>query len=182
MKKISMLSAAAAALLCVLSTGRADADDDNEGEAAFYGTVEAMPQGGVQGKWVVNGREIVVTPRTEIEQKHAAAAVGSYVKVEGVFSGSSFIVYELEVERGAADQRRAAGGNCRLAGTVEKMPENNYEGIWIVGGRQIHVGSETVIDETSAKASAGVRAEIKGIRSGQAVKALEIRIADKGSF
>lgn len=181
MKRTTVLSAAAL-LLCALNAGRADADEDHLPMAAFYGTVEAMPQEGLQGTWIVNGREIVVTHGTGIEQKHGAAAVGSYVKVEGSFSGSSFIVQELDVERDAGSRQAAALYNCRFAGTVEKMPENGYEGRWIVAGRQIEVGSATVIDETAAKASAGSRAEIKGIRAGNAVKALEIRIAGLSGF
>ena len=66
--------------------------------AKFYGTVEAMPQDGVEGIWRINGRELLVSRDTRIKQKYGTAAVGSYVEVEGNFSGERFIGYEIEVK------------------------------------------------------------------------------------
>jgi len=67
-------------------------------QAKFYGTVEARPQEGVAGIWLVNGRELLVSRDTRINEKYGTAAVGAYVEVEGNFSGKNFIVYEIEVK------------------------------------------------------------------------------------
>lgn len=72
--------------------------DSRMAHAKLYGTVEEMPGEGVEGIWRVNGRELLVTGDTRIKEKYGTAAVGSYVEVEGDFSGKTFAVYEIEVK------------------------------------------------------------------------------------
>ncbi|MCI5133278.1 MAG: hypothetical protein D3904_17640 [Candidatus Electrothrix sp. EH2] len=67
-------------------------------EIKLYGTVEALPQGGIDGIWRVNGRDITVDRKTRIKEKHGRIAVGVYVEVEGRYSGDNFIAYEIETE------------------------------------------------------------------------------------
>lgn len=66
--------------------------------AKFYGIVDALPQNGMNGTWLVNGRQVVVNQGTEIKEKRGRVAVGSYVKVEGYPSGSNFTADEIEVK------------------------------------------------------------------------------------
>ncbi len=68
--------------------------------AKFYGIVDALPQNGMTGTWLVNGRQVTVTRGTEIEQKRARLAPGVYVKVEGYYSDNTFVAEEIEVKRG----------------------------------------------------------------------------------
>lgn len=67
-------------------------------EIKLYGTVEALPPGGIDGIWRVNGRDITVDRKTRIKEKHGRIAVGVYVEVEGGYSGDNFIAYEIETE------------------------------------------------------------------------------------
>jgi hypothetical protein len=102
MRRIVFLLAAAA----ILSAGTASASRDNDEyedrehsrSAKFYGVVDALPQTGLDGIWQVNGRQVMVTRATEIKEKRGKVAVGSYVKVEGYPSGSSFTADEIEVK------------------------------------------------------------------------------------
>ena len=77
-------------------------DDYESGEAhaKFYGTVDEMPQRGFVGIWQINGRELHVTEHTRIHEKYGMASIGSYVEVEGNFTGESFTVYKIEVKDG----------------------------------------------------------------------------------
>lgn len=72
-------------------------------ESKFYGTVEKMPEG-IDGIWIVNGKEVLVTKDTAIEEKHGKAAVGAYVEIEGNLSGKTFSAYEIEVKRALSEQ------------------------------------------------------------------------------
>jgi len=104
------------AALLALSAGTAQAsrhehDDDDDGRqrrmssAKFYGTVDALPPAVHNGVWWVNGREVLVSPQTEIKEKRGRVTIGSYVKVEGYFSGSGLSADEIEVKRGSRERR-----------------------------------------------------------------------------
>jgi hypothetical protein len=91
------------AAVLALSTGPVQADDDDDREhhtssAKFYGTVEALPPSVRNGIWWVNGREVIVSPRTKIKEKRGSIAVGAYVKVEGYLSGMGLAADEIEIK------------------------------------------------------------------------------------
>ncbi len=64
---------------------------------------------------------------------------------------------------------------CKLAGTVEKLPEGN-DGIWIVNGKQVLVTSDTVIKERHDRAVVGAYVKIEGDLSGRTITAYEIEV------
>lgn len=149
--------------------------------AKFYGSVEDMPSGGVDGIWRVNGREILVNGDTKIKEKYGVAAVGSYVEVEGNYSGETFIVYEIKVKDGKRHQeggrhKSHKKGNHTILGTIENMPRDGYEGRWVVAGHTVEVTSSTLIDESAGKATSGGEARVTGLRSGKVINANEINI------
>ena len=147
--------------------------------AKFYGTVEKMPGSGIEGVWRVNGRDLVVTKKSKVKEEYGTARVGSYVEVEGCLAGSTFTVYEMEVQESRrGDHHRMGLYNCKFTGIIEGMPQDGYEGVWVVAGRQVEVGTATLIDETLGKASNGCRARIKGVRAGNRVRAVEIVVIE----
>ena len=102
MKKITVIILAGILMLAGQQLVRAS-DDHSEGyRSKFYGTVEEMPTG-YTGTWIVNGRQVEVTPQTKIEQEYGRAAVGSYVEIKGRSDGQLFTAYELEVKQGRDD-------------------------------------------------------------------------------
>jgi len=68
-------------------------------ESKIYGIVEQLPEKGLSGIWVVNGREITVTKDTILKEKHGRAEVGAYVKMEGTHADKTFTAREIEVKR-----------------------------------------------------------------------------------
>lgn len=66
-------------------------------ESKIYGTVSKIPESGF-GTWVVNGKEVIVTKDTFIEEEHGRAVVGAYVEVKGSYDGKTFHAYEIEVK------------------------------------------------------------------------------------
>ena len=67
--------------------------------AKFYGIIDTLPQNGITGTWLINGRQVTVTPGTEIEEKRGRLAPGVYVKVEGYYTDNAFVAEEIEVKR-----------------------------------------------------------------------------------
>ncbi|WP_446010184.1 DUF5666 domain-containing protein [Candidatus Electrothrix sp.] len=74
-------------------------------EVKMYGVIDSMPSSGLTGKWVVGGRHVEVTDRTEIEEEHDRAAVGRPVEIEGYRDNDRLIAHEIEVERSRRHRR-----------------------------------------------------------------------------
>ena len=101
-KIITGLFALAALLTCVFCAGTVQA---SRGESKIYGIIDNMPTAGLNGTWIISGREVEVTDRTRIKEKHGRSEIGRYVEVEGIWEGNRFIAYELEVERNRENRR-----------------------------------------------------------------------------
>jgi hypothetical protein len=96
------------AITAILFAGTALADEHEyeyehkerreNSSAKFYGVIDALPQHGITGNWLVNGRQVVVNQNTAVKEKRGKVAVGAYVKVEGYPSGASFTADEIEVK------------------------------------------------------------------------------------
>ncbi|MEW6067629.1 MAG: DUF5666 domain-containing protein [Nitrospirota bacterium] len=90
-------------MLFTVLDGVVIANEDEEVEtydnypAKFYGVVENMPNGGGEGLWTVNNREILVTTQTKIEEEYGKAGVGAYIEVEGNYIDKTFTAYKIEV-------------------------------------------------------------------------------------
>uniref|UniRef100_UPI004056A7C7 DUF5666 domain-containing protein n=1 Tax=Candidatus Electronema sp. TaxID=2698783 RepID=UPI004056A7C7 len=70
-----------------------------QNKVKFYGTIDAMPSSGI---WMVNGRQVAISPGTRIKEKYGRVAPGAYVEVEGYHSnGGGFTAYEIEVKGGS---------------------------------------------------------------------------------
>lgn len=54
--------------------------DDNRWE--FYGIVQAKPENGYQGEWVIGGRSFISDHGTEIDESDGYLSVGSCAKVQ----------------------------------------------------------------------------------------------------
>jgi len=164
----------------------------------FYGTIERLPEKGWQGIWIINGREILITGHTKIEEKYGRVAAGALVKVEGNYSGDKFAAYEIEVKgerkyrkydpSGKKTDKSKSGEyssyqervyNSKFSGIIEAIPETGYDGLWIIDGRKVEVTSQTLIDETDGTASQGAYVKVKGVRKGGTITAYEIAIKVK---
>ncbi len=100
-----------------------DGERDPAGyRSKIYGTVEKLPETGLAGIWIVNGREFIVTERTRLEQKHGLIEPGAYVEIKGIKSENTFTAEKIEVKRAKADASYGATEQ-KIIGKVEKIPK-----------------------------------------------------------
>ncbi|WPD21432.1 MAG: DUF5666 domain-containing protein [Candidatus Electrothrix aestuarii] len=78
---------------------RAERFDDRRGNSKFYGKVETLPEKGLNGLWKIDGREVIVTPNTMINEEYGKLAVGSLVDVEGRRTEKGLVAHEIEVKK-----------------------------------------------------------------------------------
>ncbi len=179
-KKLIVLVTIVGVLLFV--TGKSLASEDewyehgrgwNGNSAKFYGVVESMPEMGYEGVWIVDGRRVLVTKQTYIEEEYGRATVGAYVEVKGTYSGDTFRAYKIEVKRGGTYK---PSYSSKFYGVVEWMPKDRKEGIWIINGRGVKVGKHTRIKEEHGRLSIGAYVEVKGNPAGDIFVAHEIEV------
>ena len=152
--------------------------DDVRGSAGYrskiYGTVEKLPETGFSGIWIVNGREFVVTERTRLEQKHGLLEPGAYVEIKCIKSENTFTVEKVEVKRAKSDASHGITEQ-KITGKVEKIPKGNL-GTWVIGGKEVLVLKDTVLQEKNGKATLGSLVEVVGMKSGETFQAGRIEI------
>ncbi|MCI5212593.1 MAG: hypothetical protein D3910_28255, partial [Candidatus Electrothrix sp. ATG2] len=122
----------------------------------------------------VGGRNVEVTDRTRIKEKHGRAEVGRYVEVEGIRDNNKLIAYEIEVKRSREYHSERRGEESKIYGTVEALPQGGVDGIWRVNGRDITVDRNTRIKEEHGRIAVGSYVKIEGHQSGNNFIAYEI--------
>ncbi|MCI5179820.1 MAG: hypothetical protein D3919_09215 [Candidatus Electrothrix sp. AW5] len=165
------LLAIAAMLTCLFLASAVQASsyeryERNREEVKVYGAIDSMPNAGLTGKWVVGGRQVEVTDRTRIKEKHGRADIGRYVEVEGFRDGNILVAYEVEVERNREYRSDRNREEVKMYGTVEAMPQGTLNGVWRVNGRDITVDRSTRIKEKYGKIEVGAYVEVEGNYSG----------------
>ncbi len=147
-----------------------DVDRDPAGyRSKIYGTVEKLPETGLSGIWIVDGREFVVTERTRLEQEHGLLEPGAYVEIKGIKLENTFIAEKIEVKRAKADASYGATEQ-KITGKVEKIPKGTL-GTWVIGDKEVLVLKNTVLQEKNGKATLGSLVEVVGIKSGETFQA-----------
>ena len=147
--------------------------DRYRGEGTLNGIIEKMPEGGYDGIWIINGRQVLVSRSTKIKEKYGRAVIGSYVEVEGERDAdNSFIAYEIEVER----NREARREESKFYGTVEVLPQSGLNGVWKINGREVVVTSNTKIKEEYGRLNVGSSVEVEGAFSNNTFTAYEIEV------
>ena len=119
----------------------------------FYGVVESMPERGYAGRWIINGRNVQVGNNTVIEEKYGRASAGAFAEVKGRQSGDIYTAYEIEIKQGKDFKKSAYPG--KFYGTVEKLPERGWQGVWIINGREILATGHTKIEEKYGRVAIG---------------------------
>ncbi|MCE5195409.1 MAG: DUF5666 domain-containing protein [Nitrospiraceae bacterium] len=70
----------------------------DKNRARLYGIIESLPSG-IVGVWVVNGKEILITKDTYIDEEHGKVAIGAYIEIKGSYSGKVFTAGKIYVKR-----------------------------------------------------------------------------------
>jgi hypothetical protein len=140
----------------------------------IYGTVEMLPENGLSGMWVVNGRRVVVTKDTFLEEKHGTVKLGAFVEIKAIQSADSLTATKVEVKRDKASGSPAAIPNT-IYGTIESLPKG-LRGTWVVNGREILVSKETVITGKNGKPEIGAPVQVQGTELGETFTVSRIEI------
>lgn len=154
-------------------------DDAKHGyQSKFYGTIEAMPEGRT-GSWIVNGRTVIVTPQTRIEEEYGRALVGAYVEIKGNSDGQTLQAGKIEVKRGTAgtrdDDSYARRSENEFYGVVTSLPQGNL-GTWLIDDREVFVDSQTRISSKHGHPVVGSKVEVKGSYQNDSFHARKIEV------
>jgi hypothetical protein len=141
--------------------------------------VESLPEKGLSGVWVVNGRQVVVTEDTFLEEEHGTVKLGVFVEIKAIQSGESLTATKVEVKRAKASGSPAAMENT-LHGTIESLPKGLL-GTWVVSGKEILVLKKTVITGKNGKPEIGNPVQVQGTASGETFIVSRIEIKQDGN-
>ena len=101
--------------------------------------------------WVINGREVQITPDTVIDEEHGRAVVGALVEVDAYVQDGALVARRIEVLRSQMSVPTA------FRGTIERMSADT----WIVSGRTVHLTDETDV-ENEDRAQVGALVVVYG--------------------
>ncbi len=141
------------------------ADDGDDGNYEFRGTIESLPTTpGWTGDWVVSGRTVHVTSMTRIKQEHGPVAVGAYVGVKGwLQTDGSVNATKIETKSSPGGDTGEDNGYFEFYGTIESLPTTpGWTGDWVVSGRTVHVTSMTRIEQEHGPVAVNAYVEVKG--------------------
>ena len=154
----------------------------NNGE--LTGVIESLPAGTLVGQWTVAGRKVQVLTTTVLKQELGGFAVGTTVEVHGtVASDGSLTASIVEVKSGGVIAPPMAASTLEIIGPVESLPASGPNGTWRIAGRDVLVGSTTVLDNEHGAFAVGATVEVKGSpnASGVLVATRIERVAGNGA-
>lgn len=109
--------------------------------ADFAGEIEALPEIGLRGIWVVDGQEVIVLANTRIHMEKGLVVVGATVHVVGWTIGDKLIATEITVISSPEEGGEYVIGN----GVIEALPADIHDGIWKISGVEVLVSDDTTI-------------------------------------
>jgi hypothetical protein len=128
-------------------------DDDNDGapdgaEGIAWGRLQRRPVAGGLGIWTVGGIDFTATADTRLRSRYGAPPEGAWVKVE------------FRVEDGARIARLVAAapgseGVFTLAGHVQSMPANSFQGAYTIGGAHFVSSAGSLFREANGLIAVG---------------------------
>ncbi len=142
-------------------------------EVEFRGVI--MSQNG--NLWVINGVTVTVDENTRIDEEHGQAVVGALVDVEAIRQeDGSLWAKEIEVKRSSDNEEEQ--NYVEFKGTIEAKSDT----VWSIGGREVMVDANTVIDEREGPADIGAYVEVKAMQNSDGtLYALRIKVESDGN-
>jgi len=133
----------------------------------FVGEVEAIDE--TTGIWTIAGKAVMVDEDTEVRGE---PEVGDMVAVRAQVQEDESL---LAVHIWEMNQEVPQPEEVTFTGVIQRIAPNNT-GRWVIGGQQVIVGPQTVINGTP---EIGAEAEVTGLRVAEgAVAASEITISE----
>jgi hypothetical protein len=144
----------------------------------FTGTVEQLPEQGLEGQWLVSGRTVNVTAATAIDQRKGPVEIGAQVRVIGTQESNLIQAHRITV-------LDCPGSTCppiiMLRGRIQGLPANGLIGVWTVEGQRVRVTQYTRL-VNGQNAHIGVRVELAAARQPQGPPlALWLRVLGDGA-
>ncbi len=159
-------------------------------EIEFKGQIDSLPAGAGLGTWHVDGRTVVVTDSTKLDDGDGPFAVGACVQVKGTSQQNGSIeATEIKTENSSEcaggaggddpnDDNGNNGGNgngnngnggddgqnrreLEFKGVLGSLPAGGGSGEWVIAGRSVEVTSATVLLENHGPFVAGACVEVK---------------------
>jgi hypothetical protein len=133
----------------------------------FKGEIEAIDES--TGIWTIAGRAVTVNENTQVRGE---PQVGDTATVRAqVQEDESLLAVCISVARDIVPQPQ----EDTFTGEIQRIAPNNI-GRWVIGGQQVIVGPQTVINGTP---KLGAEAEVRGLRiANRALAASEITITE----
>jgi hypothetical protein len=117
--------------------GEDEHDHDDRDEIEFYGVVDAISD----ASWMIEGREVMVTPQTEIKN---LIEVGDLVKVHAFLGdGDVLVAREIELADADDDDDDHDRDEVEFVGMVEAISDTE----WMIDGLLVQVDSGTEIED-----------------------------------
>ncbi len=129
----------------------------------FTGVVQAMPAGTLQGTWTIAGRTVLVLTTTVLKQEIGGFAVGATVEVHGTVGADGTVTASsLEVKAGGTPAPVPNNNALEVTGPIEALPASGLVGTWRVAGRNVIVGTATVLNAEHGAFVVGATVEAHG--------------------
>ena len=121
----------------------------------LYGFVEAMPAGGFNGQWTINGVAFMADQTTFFQEEHGLLAVGAYVEVEYTkTNGANWIVkIETHVPPGAGSN--SFYGTIQNVSSTGAAADSAVNTTWVIGGRSYVVTPATDLNDARGALTPG---------------------------
>lgn len=133
-----------------IAVKRGEEDDNKPGEdhqyTQFVGLIEALPAGGLLGEWTVDGKTVVVTDRTELDD-NATFVISDTVKVKGYIQTNGSVAAR-EIEKENEGGHGGDGEEVKFAGKIDALPAGGLLGEWTVDGKTVRVTAQTELKGT----------------------------------
>lgn len=154
-------------------------------EIEFYGLIQVLPEGGVEGVWRISGRTVVVDGSVEIDIE-GEPEIGNCILVEGTLTADGVVV----VSRIRTDTSEAPCGTgspdaaeVEFKGVIGTLPvDDSLMGEWLVSGQVVIVDGATELEAENGPIEVGACVEVHGrLTAAGAVEAREIETEEPGN-
>jgi uncharacterized protein (TIGR03437 family) len=145
------------------------------------GLVQALPEAGTLGDWVIGGQLVTVGATTEIEADVDELLLGACLEAEGALTAGG----ALEAERISSDDDCGGVGEnpgaqkVEFTALVETVPTDGLVGSWVVGDWNVSTDDFTDFEGDEEGFQAGACVEVEGVLLANGiVRASEMEVED----
>jgi uncharacterized protein (TIGR03437 family) len=145
------------------------------------GLVQALPEAGTLGDWVIGGQLVTVGATTEIDADVDELLLGACLEAEGALTAGG----ALEAERISSDDdcggvsENPGAPKVEFSALVDSVPTDGLIGSWVVGDWNVSADDFTAFDGAEEDFQAGACVEVEGVLLANGiVRASEMEVED----